>query len=359
MQEFDYNAFGVYIPSGNRNRPEIMSLSGGRSSAHALLSLVNGGFGKSTDIIAFQNTGKEHETCLQFLHELQAYLPLPITWIEYTNTEVFNTLIRSDFSYDAFNEGQYNHIFQIVDTAKIFKFKYSKSKNNFWYKEGYSDSTKSFKIVDYSTASRNGKPFTDIFLYKCLVRVLSRKDLILPNAAQRWCTADMKIKVLDRYLKSAEISHYRHYFGMRFDEPGRVDKLFRLNDTNLKVENDCPLFWNNITKSDVLQAWANQPIDLGLSKQVNSYRDFLGNCVYCHLKAKLKKLYLIQQGHDIRFYAQLERIVNSFNHIKSAMSNQAGTMDSIYDEAMNMPPISIMDVLNDSEKEIHCFSCGD
>lgn len=354
---FDYQAFGIYRPSGSRIKPEVMSLSGGRSSAHALISLLNGGFGKQGDIVSFQNTGQEHQTCYDFLRDLQKILPIPITWLEFTNTEIFTqTLLRKDFSYDRFHLGEYDNLFEIFDVIRLSKMQYKKSKNNFWYADGFRSN---FKVVDYETAAHNSKPFTDAFLYKCAIRLLTRKSLILPNAAQRWCTADMKIKVLDRYLKSSGVENYVHYFGMRHDEPERVDKIFRLNDSSRNVYHDCPLHWNYVTKSDVQEAWSRQPIDLGFNGNINNFRDFLGNCVYCHLKAKIKKLYLMQQGYDFAFYRQLERIVNNYNFEKSAMSNQAGTYEELYNEAMDMREITVNEVLSDTEKEVHCVSCGD
>lgn len=358
--KFDYSVFGSYEPSGRRDKPEIMSLSGGRSSAYTLMMLLNGGFGKANDIVSFQNTGQEDESCYKFLNQLQELIPVPILWLEYTNTEMFNSLIRPDFDYDKFHRGEYDHAFEIVDAKKISRLpKFQRSKNNFWYKEGYSDATKSFKIVDYSTASRNSKPFTDVFLYRVILRLIQGKDLILPNAAQRWCTADMKVKVMSRYLKSIGVERCTHYFGMRSDEPDRIDKMFRKNDMQNIIEYDCPLHWENVDKAKVLQAWSRQPVDLGFDGLENVFRDFLGNCIFCHLKARLKKLYLIQQGYSIAFYSQLERIVNNFNYKKSALSNQVGTMDELYELAMSMDSISINDLLSDSEREIHCFGCGD
>ncbi len=186
------------------------------------------------------------------------------------------------------------------------------------------------------------------------------KDLILPNAGQRWCTADMKSKVLDRYCKhQLGITSYTNYIGMRYDEPTRVDSIFRLNDSQNNIWYDCPAHWLKLTKLDVSHLWLQQPVDLGLINGVNVFRDFIGNCTLCHLKAKIKKLYIIQQGYSIAFYKQLEIIVSRYNQEIDAMSRQAGTYESLETEAKSMRRISIQEVLSDTEVEKSCVGCGD
>jgi hypothetical protein len=359
--QFDYSAFGSYSISGRRDKPEVLSLSGGRSSASTLLQLYNGGFGQNPeDITSFQNTGEEDETALQFLKDLQEYVPVPLIMLEFKLTEEFvSDILRSDFSYEAFYNNQYTSWFEIFNAKKLYNIKYRKSKHNEWYADNYQNSAAMFRQVSFETASRKAEPFISAFLYKFALRAAMRKQVLLPNAAQRWCTADMKIRVLERYLASIGVDRYVHYFGMRYDEPDRVDKIFRLNDTSDKVYHDCPLHWTKTTKSDVLRQWSNQPIDLGLSGHVNTFRDFMGNCGMCHLKARIKKLYLMQKGYNVSVYNQMERLVNNYNGFTQAFSNQHGTIQSLYEQAMNMPEISLEEVLSDEEKEIHCVTCGD
>jgi len=74
MKAIDFSKFKTYEPNGRYpDDVEIMSLSGGRSSAYTLMMLLNGGFlnRNPKNIISFQNTGKEDETCLIFLKELE------------------------------------------------------------------------------------------------------------------------------------------------------------------------------------------------------------------------------------------------------------------------------------------------
>jgi len=269
-------------------------------------------------------------------------------------------LVFSSFSYDKFNEGEYNHIGEILDVKKLQSFKFIKSPNNFWYKEGYSDKLGRVKKVNFETASRNGKPFADAFLYKCAIRIMKGEGLVLPNVGQRWCTGDMKEKTMHQYLLNEGIDSYVNYVGMRYDEPIRVDRTLRKNDIQRKIEYDCPMFWEKVSKIDVLRAWSGQGIDLGLGEnKENNFRDFLGNCVFCHLKSKIKKQYLIQQGYSVEFYKQIERIANNYNESIDMMSRQHGTFESIEVEAKSMDEIKIIDVLNNEEIEIQCTGCGD
>lgn len=362
-KKIDFTKFKTYKPSGSRDEYEVMSLSGGRSSAYTLMMLINGGFGKKdTDIISFQNTGKEDETCLVFLKQLEDALGMKFTWLEYTLTQKFtNEIIFSSFSYDKFNNGEYHHIGEIMDLKKLKSFDFIKSPSNFWYKDGFSSKIESIKKVDFESASRNGKPFTDVFLYKCAIRIMKGEGLILPNVGQRWCTGDMKEKLLHRYLKNNGILSHTNYMGMRADEPIRVDKIFRKNDKQRLINFDCPMYWENVDKKQVLNAWSGQPIDLGLNHVTgsNEFRDFLGNCVFCHLKKKLKKQYLIQQGYSVDFYKQMEKIVNNYNGEVDMMSRSQGTFEMIESEAKTMGEIKMIDVMNDSEIEFECTNCGD
>lgn len=50
--------------------------------------------------------------------------------------------------------------------------------------------------VDYATASRQGEPF----------EALIRKRKYLPNPVTRFCTIDLKIRIIHKYLRSLGLS---------------------------------------------------------------------------------------------------------------------------------------------------------
>lgn len=357
----DYSQFKSYTPSGARDIPELMNLSGGRSSAYALMALLNGGFRNEHNKILFENTGKENESCLKFIDQLEKAIDMPIVQIEYTLTKKFTEeLVWSSFSYDKFNNNEYTNISQILNIKKLSEYVFVKSPNNFWYKEKFSDSTSNFKVVDYSTASRNGKPFIDLFLYKCAIRMMKKEGFVLPNAGQRWCTGDMKEKTANNYMKSLGITEYVSYVGMRADEEIRVDRVHRKNDKGGSIIYDCPLNWLGVTKMDTLTAWAVQPFDLGRPWGFfNCFNDVLGNCDHCHLKAKIKKLYQIQQGNMPLMWMQMESLAENYNGERDCMNRTHGTYEELVAHAKTIPPITLQEVMSDEEKEITCFGCGD
>jgi len=355
--------FPSYTPSDRQDGlAEVMSLSGGRSSAYALMSLINGGFGKSNNhFILFQNMGKEDETCYRFLKDIQDETGLRIDWLEYTLTDKFySELIRPDFSYDKFNNCEYENINQILDVEKLRSFEFKKSKNNFWYTELFSDRLNNVRKVDFDSASRNGKPFCDLFLYRCAIRIMKGEGLIMPSVGNRWCTGDGKEKVGDRYLSNMGIKEFISYKGMRFDEPDRIQKVKNKNNSQDSIWYDCPLEHTKTTKIDVMLAWANQVFDLGSNKDgSNSFMDVIGNCDVCILKKKIKKLWLIQQGKGYLFFKQIESLCNNYNGDTDAMCRQHGTYKMLEQEALSMDEITIDKVLSDEEVEVSCFGCGD
>lgn len=359
--KIDYSKFKTY--DFRKDDYNVMSLSGGRSSAYTLMMLLNGGFNTKNNnhIISFQNTGAEDETCYKFLYDIEQITGQKIHWLEYTLTKKFvDELVFSSFSYEKFCNNEYNHIGEILNIPKLIEFSktWSKSQNNFWYKDGFSNKVESIKEVDYDTASRNGKPFIDVFLYKCAIRIMKREGLVLPNSHQRWCTGDMKEKVMTRWLSNNGIKEFTSYVGMRADEPIRVDRMFRKNDKNKKIQFDCPMYWESVFKSDVLKAWKDQPIDLGLFGETNSFRDFIGNCIFCHLKSRIKKLYLLQNGYSSNLFKQIERLAFAYNGEYDCMALSHGSYESLEKEAHEIEKIPITKVLSDTEIEIHCFGCG-
>jgi hypothetical protein len=325
------------------------------------MCLKNGGFGKNPNHFSiFENMGEEDETCYIFLKEIEENTGLPITWLEYTLTDKFiQELVFSSFSYEKFQNCEYTSIGQILNVKKLQTFKFEKSPKSFWYKDGYSHPANSIREVNFETVSRNGKPFIDLFLYKCAIRIMKGEGIVLPSVGQRWCTGDGKEKVCERWLSLKGIKEYISYKGMRYDEPDRVRKVFAKNEKQNDVIYDAPLHTLKVSKIDVLLAWSMQNFDLGKINGIYTFIDAIGNCIFCHLKKKIKKLYLIQRGFKTRTLKQMEVIANNFNGDTDAMARQHGTYEMLEKEALSMPEITIEEVLSDEEIEISCFNCGD
>lgn len=126
---------------------------------------------------------------------------------------------------------------------------------------------RSYKITTIDECFKNGEVFEKLIEYKKMQ----------PNVTMRFCTTDMKINIVKRYLRKNKISNYMNYLGIRVDEPQRYSRIINRNTKN--VYNDMPLFYNQITKEIVNEFWKNQPFDL-------KHNSILGNCDLCFLKRK-------------------------------------------------------------------------
>ena len=172
-------------------------------------------------LITFQNTGKELPQTLDFINECDKRWGLNILWLEYRKPA-------------------------------------------------------SFEVVTYETASRNGEPFSQL---------LEQRPSSIPNQQFRFCTLEMKINTLKRYLKSIGIKDYVSFNGIRYDEPRRWSKM---GDFNVAL----PLVKWKTTKADVLDWWSKQPFDL----QVN---EPYGNCDCCFLKGKGKLAIIAKEKPEL------------------------------------------------------------
>ena len=125
-----------------------ISFSGGRTSAYMLWRVLEANNGLPDNCeVTFANTGKECEETLEFVKECGERWNVPITWLEY-----------------------------IPDAP-------------------------GFKVVDFETAARNGEPFEAII----------HKRQYLPNPVTRFCTIDLKIRIIAKLLKSYCWLQGRHW----------------------------------------------------------------------------------------------------------------------------------------------------
>ena len=163
-------------------------------------------------LVTFQNTGKELPQTLDFVNECDKRWNLGIVWLEYRRPATF-------------------------------------------------------EVVTYETASRNGEPYDQL---------LEQRPSAIPNMQFRYCTMELKIMTLKRYLKSIGVTDYTSFNGIRYDEPRRWQKV---KDSDIDVE--LPLVSWKITKADVLNWWKGQEFDLIVNEPY-------GNCDCCFLKGKGK-----------------------------------------------------------------------
>lgn len=190
---------------------KLISFSRGRSSAMMLKILSDNNQIDNNTYVCFCNTGKEHEETLKFVNACAVNWEINIHWLEYTKEKP------------------------------------------------------KFKEVSFDTAARNGEPFSEL--------IQSKGGKYLPNLMQRFCTVEMKIKTIERFMKKNNAKEYVTYLGIRHDEQKRINRLSE-DENRIFPLNDL-----KINKNHVNEFWKNQNFDLNLPIG-------WGNCELCFMKGK-------------------------------------------------------------------------
>lgn len=270
--------------------PTALSFSGGRTSAYMLYKCLQAHDGKLPDFafVVFANTGKEDEQTLKFVNECEKKWNVPITWLEFVNTD------------------------------------------------------DKFKIVNYETASRSGEPFEQLIL----------KKQYLPNPVTRFCTIEMKIRPIAKYLYSLGLTEKPRqaedlsWIGIRADEPRRAAKI--------ADKKRIPLFYDGVTAKDVGLFWANNDFDLNLPNY--NGKTMHGNCDLCFLKGGNQIQSLIQENPSrALWWAKMETLVQTSDVTYgdgARFRKDRPSYKQMYDNALAQKNLMFED------ESIPCF-CGD
>ena len=263
--------------------PTCISFSGGRTSAYMLWRILQSNDGLPDEaIVCFANTGKEEEATLEFVRDCGLHWDVPIHWLEY----------RSDDS--------------------------------------------KFLEVDFDTASREGEPF----------EMLIRKKGYLPNPVTRFCTVELKIRTIHKYLKSLGFDHSEtdDWIGIRADEMRRAAKIARSRT---------PLVSAGITKKEVGDFWKTQSFDLKLPN-INGVTPN-GNCDLCFLKGSKQVFSLIyEQPERAVWWARMEELVGE----KTTGNGGKFRQDRPDYATMLKYAEEQRDMFDVSDESIECY-CGD
>jgi 3'-phosphoadenosine 5'-phosphosulfate sulfotransferase (PAPS reductase)/FAD synthetase len=272
--------------------PTCISFSGGRTSAYMLYQVLQANNGQlpKDAIICFANTGKEDEATLRFVQDCSERWNVPITWLEYVDAE---------------------------------------------------ETKDRWKLVDFETASRDGQPF----------EALIRKRNYLPNPVSRFCTVELKVRTIHRYLKANGWTEWDSMLGIRADEQRRLAKIGN-QDYGKHEEKIAPLGRLGVTKETVGEFWRNQPFDLGLPN--NNGVTMHGNCDLCFLKGGAQVLSLIQEKPERAvWWAKMEALA-----LASKPSGAVFRSDRPSYAQMLKFSASQKDMFDPNEETIACF-CGD
>jgi hypothetical protein len=267
--------------------PTCISFSGGRTSAYMLYRVLEAhDMSLPSDAkVIFANTGKEDEATLRFVQACSDNWGVEIHWLEYR------------------------------------------------------DADPAFERVTFETASRNGEPFEAII----------RKRQYLPNPVTRFCTSELKIRTIHKYLKSLgwhDHTETMDWIGMRADEQRRAAKIVD--------KSRIPLVTAGVTKETVGEFWRNQSFDLELPN-INGVT-YHGNCDLCFLKGGSQVLSLIAEKPERGiWWAKMENLASQ---IASKPSGAVFRSDRPSYASMIKFSSEQTDMFDPNEETIACF-CGD
>jgi hypothetical protein len=191
--------------------------------------------------VAFANTGKERDETLRFVHECGSRWGVRIRWLEWRKGDPC------------------------------------------------------FEEVGFNSAARKGEPFAALIEGKSY----------LPNWQARFCTQELKIKVLIAFAESLGWTDYAEVIGLRHDEGLRIFKGMANAE---KYGRRClyPLAKAKVVKADVTSFWREQPFDLGLEP-------WEGNCDLCFLKGRgLRKRIIRDDPSRAGWWMEQEKLTGGF-----------------------------------------------
>lgn len=268
--------------------PACISFSGGRTSAYLLWRVLqsNGGVLPQDVVVCFANTGKEEEATLRFVRDCGERWNVPITWLE----------------YQADGPG--------------------------------------YRVVTFDTASRDGEPFESVI----------KKKNYLPNPVTRFCTIELKIRPMAKYLVDAGLADTKKegenmsVIGIRADEQRRAAKI--------SDKGRVPLVTAGVGKEDVLAFWSAQPFDLQLPNIGGV--TYHGNCDLCFLKGGSQILSLItEKPSRAVWWAKMESTTLASKPLGARFRSDRPA----YAEMIRFAEQQ-RDMFDQSEEGIACF-CGD
>lgn len=259
-----------------------ISVSGGRTSAYMLWRVLQANTAEDLQrwlVITFANTGLEHDETLVFVRECAVRWGVTVNWVEYRNDEA------------------------------------------------------GFALVDFDSASRNGEPFEAII----------KKRQYLPNPVTRFCTSELKIRAMHKYLRSLgwheSDDGWDQFIGIRADEPSRVSRIrARGHSTESRKETMCmPLADAGVSVRDVDAFWHAQPFNLNLPTYGG--RTLAGNCVLCFLKPRTQVASLISEvpQRAVWWARQETETAQAFDSLKGPQPVYVWKYDADLDDEVKVP----------------------
>ena len=229
----------------------VISFSGGRTSGYLTKRLLEEKNKWKDIIVIFANTGQEHEKTLEFINNCDKKFGFNTVWIEAVA-----------------HPGR-----KKASTAKI---------------------------VNFETASRDGKPFEDII-----------EKYGIPWSKAGHCTRELKEQPIKNYLRDLGLNKTNRVMaiGIRADESHRKSKFAEENNFIY------PLIDWDIDKEDVLSWWEDQDFDLEIPEH-------MGNCVWCWKKSYIKLVTVMREKPEaFDFPERMEKLHGRTGNIAQKVLN--------------------------------------
>lgn len=130
----------------------------------------------------------------------------------------------------------------------------------------------------------------------------------LPNPVTRFCTQELKVRVMRDFMRSQGHEHWDMVVGIRWDERHRSKRLHS-GAHKERWDYEFPMVDAKVTEQDVMRFWADSPFDLQLGQ-------YEGNCDLCFLKGTAKKIKILMARPDLAdwWIAQEKRIGATFRN---------------------------------------------
>lgn len=346
-----------YRQKNQKDIPHVVKLSGGRSSAFMLLSLLErGALSKDRgDVVVFNNTSAEHPetysliTKLKQITENKFGIPFFLTefatyedlssgnWVRYSTFRLVNEYPRSDanpdgyhhkgevfeelLSHTAFLPNRHRRVCTSVMKIKVtelFLSRWFACETDLPHLGHYSDVSKMTDDGICKAHAKNGGSTPDHVLLKKRAYVRTRPHARLPQKFQDFTSVNLDDRAIPSmrraniggYVNLRSKNHpvsYLSLVGLRADEPERLKKLNdrvcgqegREGSKPIAERVNTPLADNNITKDDISKFWMSQSWDLDLEEETN-----LTNCTFCFLKGSkalrnvMRELYQNSKGNE-------------------------------------------------------------
>lgn len=197
-----------------------------------------------------------------------------------------------------------------------------------------------------------GQPFEEII----------RKRNYLPNPVTRFCTSELKIRTMHKWLRAnwknlgwdAADMEWNQMIGIRADEQRRVSKIrARGHSTETTKETMLmPLADAGVTVQDVAAFWAQQHFQLELPTY--NGRTLAGNCDLCFLKpAQQVQTLIAERPERAIWWARMEALA-----LASKPSGAVFRSDRPSYADMAQFVAQQRDMFDPNEEAIACF-CGD